>query len=309
MLSLLSCINQNYILIFQFNSRIFENLNNNINILNNNFVFLHSITNGGAILINNYNFNISIQFSIFSNCFSELNGGCIYIKLINSNICFSKLCFSNSSIEKNQKNMINYLETSENNLIEHNLISFMNSIDYTNSIYYSFSFQKGITNVKSINSSNNQVYIASGIYFYNSNLNNMTFSNFINNNATLYHCILFDNSNGNIFQNNFFNNQCNLESGLIQSAFSSNVICYECIFLQNHFCTFETWQSSILIINRCYSDSYYIYTTRSVNIVSPLGITNLYEYSKILNNICIIDPTISNNQRKIYLFLILLYFF
>ena len=307
---------------------ILQNFNYYLN--NNFFSNLHTINqNGGAILMNNINnISIVIESTVFYKCSIQgtYNGGAIYYNSQYSNLLMNKICSSycNTSPWDVSTNMGHsqfiYSHISQNflNFGQYLSVNYCYSYD-NNGLWRVLTFYYGIQTLKNSNFSNNINRWCSSIDSYHSDKFIQSFSNINKNIASRYAIQILANSNlNNISFSNYLNNSQSLTSyGMFMhgiDGISSFTEFFNCIFKNNNpnnGAFFFYISSGTILINKCFYD--WLIATPSHLIFNDV-MTNsntlfLYHFSTVFCQAANPIPEITQNYENGQLRSILFQFF
>ena len=210
---------------------------------------------GGVIYFTKGFVNFVVENCVFYNVSAYYSnnygyGGAIYFQSYSGACAISKVCVTQSNCEGSSRSygMFVYFNSNRNHIFE--FVSVFHSPKTPEStiqrgIVYIYS---GSVFINSMNSSKNNPYQASSLYFYYSNNASMIkFSTIANNSATC-NCVLFD-SCGNpstITNTNFVSNMATSE-GVINSN-SGQISVDDCVFYNN----LQTLFSKSIVITNCW---------------------------------------------------------
>jgi len=204
---------------------------------------LFSGDDGGVINITGPSFTMNISFCTFTCCFCSKDGGAIYFDSINSTITFT--CAFNC------QSGYGHFAWIESNLI--NTIDFLSIAKCSNRTEGSFSVMiaYGYQKIENTNSSLNLAKDHSSIkYQWPASLQN-SYCTTSNNNASLYTCMRFHKTNGNVQYSNIIMNNSPNEYGILYLTENSKCTFQFVTFAFNHDTLFYI-SSSQMNLSHCF---------------------------------------------------------
>ena len=294
--------NKNFSKLFNINFPIILNsYNYYISFSCFNFVFSTCISFSSSTSLTLY-----VEQSGFINCFGSSVGGAIYFSsascILEKNYGFNCSYIGGDSGNSGQFFFIKVLKSNYNYLID---CSVSNCIQ--NNFFNSISLFNGNQLVKSLNSSFNRLNRKPGIYCYNSDINNMIYCSFLNNNGIMSISFRYMLGFSYLNYSNLINNT-SLDYGVVYSGASKTFV-YNCTFYNNLNILFIVVTSGFLDIFNC--EIFHIFTPLTggnvilKNTIPFYNTICLTYYSK---NICSILETKKKFQRNINKFYFFLMF-
>lgn len=296
--------------------KVTERINPNevsIYVSSSSFIEIYHSDNGGAISVDSTSTNQSVLIdnTLFFICSSTKNGGSMFFNNPGSFI-INKVCSHGSECDGNGKFtsiQVSNDSTQRNWVCESTVCYSLKDNRCTGMLYHYY----GSLLAKSDNFSFNKCAKYSGLYFYStsSTSNNITYSTFLSNNATMHTCICLNNDKAskNIENSNIINNnQKDSGYGLIYAI--GNILLRETSFISNDakYIIYQGLQSSSVTIDNCSSDenlSTRAYGNLVIRNEPSNSFTNVLEHFSTANCNEIPDdlkipiiPTKENNNSK-----------
>ena len=246
------------------------------NLINCNFNYINSQSNGGAIFSNSNNLYFYFYNSHFYNCYSLFNGGGIYLDSLNSKINSIFFCAYNCSSNSGQ-----FFYLFNLNLCSINSSSISKcSPNFFNTKDSSISIISSTGELNSLNSSFNYVSgKQSGLYLGSTFNFLVKFSNFFHSETKQSISIVTNLCSESNYLNlsNFLNNTgYNVDNrGVITSVWSGGTLYCNNLILIKNIGNYFWYQSASLILKNCYSDKF-------IGIASTDNSCN-FSYNTILN--------------------------
>jgi len=186
------------------------------------------IGNGGVIYVDGGDYSINIDYSMFYNCVANHGGGAIYF--YSSNSCLRMICANRCSASSSSGHFA-YLRASQMNQVEYISVSICH---HSTNGYRSIHLVTGAQRADYINSSMNNAFQGSSIYFSAPSTFTSSHCTFSNNVVSNSICIFFSTNSGTIsmlYSNIVHNDSPNL--GVVYVAGTGSRMMMYCIFHNN----------------------------------------------------------------------------
>jgi len=232
--------------------------------------------NGGVVFINDGSLSMNISHSMFYYCASSSEGGAIYYD--SSDSCLKMICANGCCAVS--KCHFAHLKTSQMNKVEYLSIS---CCSHSTVGSYPLRLYKGNHKVDNTNSSMNNAYECSGIYFDTPITFTSTYCTFSNNIASNSICIKFYSNSGTVSSANIVHNN-SPSFGVIYVYTGTPKIKY-CIIQDNRNKLFHVQSGSFEVSNSMISHS----GMSSTGINNSITITKTYHLPFFNSHYCNTD--------------------